>query len=754
MSKGLLKATVTVDKIRYHNDDFGIIECSIYELKDGSDEPRYATYDRIILRGTMPTVKDDGTLYNVVGEYFNDPKWGDQYNLVSICTSIAFGTDDPKGQKQFLLSIFTENQVKEMYEAIDNPFEALKTGNASELVKIKGCGMKTAAYWIEKFNINIGMAKIFTELEDYELSNAMIEKLIEKYKSPELVIEKVKNNPYVLATEVKGIGFKKADKIALAGGLDPYCSERIGAYIIFYLESCGENGLSWITSDQLLGAILEELGDDVPDLNISMAMRELKEADTIWCSKDKERVGLKKYYDIEYKIAEELIRLRDAESRVTYGDWHTEINMLERRQGWEFTEEQLKGIESGLTNNVTIITGLGGTGKTSVVKGILSVLHSYDFVQVALSGRAASRLTEVTGQEGATIHRTLGYPLGDKQGFSYHDENPLPYDIYILDEISMVDSFLFYYLLRAIPSGSKVYLLGDVGQLESIGAGNIAHDMIDSNEICTVFLTKIHRQAAKSAIVTESIKVRNGQQLIEKDWAGYEIRGELQDLSIKCFSDKSNTFHEIVNAFKRYYESDNFNIMETQIIVPVKTRGDACTYKLNNALQEIYNPGDKMSYTVVKEGQKYQLKEGDKVINKANNYKTYPFIYNGNMGILERYAYDYDRDEEVMIVNFKAIGKVNIPKRYWKNIELAYAITVHSDQGSEHDNVIFGMDYSAFALLTKELVYTGITRAKKRCDLIAQTGALRMAICKEGVNNKQTHLIECLHEVSNPTLVF
>ena len=754
MSKGLLKATVTVDKIRYHNDDFGIIECSIYELKDGSDEPRYATYDRIILRGTMPTVKDDGTLYNVVGEYFNDPKWGDQYNLVSICTSIAFGTDDPKGQKQFLLSIFTENQVKEMYEAIDNPFEALKSRNASELVKIKGCGMKTAAYWIEKFKLNIGMAKIFTELEDYELSNAMIEKLIEKYKSPELVIEKVKNNPYVLATEVKGIGFKKADKIALAGGLDPYCSERIGAYIIFYLDSCGENGLSWITSDQLLGAILEELGDDVPDLNISMAMRELKEADTIWSSEDKERVGLKKYYDIEHKIAEELIRLRDAESRVTYGDWHTEINMLERRQGWEFTEEQLKGIESGLTNNVTIITGLGGTGKTSVVKGILSVLHNYDFVQVALSGRAASRLTEVTGQEGATIHRTLGYPLGDKQGFSYHDENPLPYDIYILDEISMVDSFLFYYLLRAIPSGSKVYILGDVGQLESIGAGNIAHDMIDSNEICTVFLTKIHRQAAKSAIVTESIKVRNGQQLIEKDWTGYEVRGELQDLSIRCFSDKSNTFHEIVNAFKKYYESDNFNIMETQIIVPVKTRGDACTYKLNNAIQNIYNPGDKMSYEVTKEKQRYLLKEGDKVINKINNYKTYPFIYNGNMGILERYAYDYDRDEEVMIVNFKAIGKVNIPKRYWKNIELAYAITVHSDQGSEHDNVIFGMDYSAFALLTKELVYTGITRAKKRCDLIAQTGALRMAICKEGVNNKQTHLIECLHKVSNPTLVF
>lgn len=755
MSKDLLRASICVDQTRFRKDDFAIILCSIHELRENSAEPKYSSYNQITIKGTMPTLKEDGTLYNVVAEYVDDPKWGDQYNMISVMPSIEFGTDDPKGQKQFLLSIFTEGQVKEMYEALDNPFKALKEGNAAELVKIKGCGMKNAAIWIDRFNRNIGMAQIFTELEEYELSNNMIEKLIDKYKSPQLVIEKVKNNPYILATEVKGIGFKKADKIALAGGLKEDSPERIGAFIIYYLEDCGENGLSWVTPDHLLGAILDELGEDILDDNISKAIQDL--GDELWWSNDKEKIGLKRYYDIEHKIAEELIRLRDAESKIQYEDWRERVKMLEHRQGWEFTEEQLSGIETGLLNNVTVITGLGGTGKTSVVKGILSVLYKCDFVQVALSGRAASRLTEVTGKEGATIHRTLGYPLGDKQGFVYHDENPLGYDLYILDEISMVDSFLFYYLLRAIPSGSKVYLLGDVGQLESIGAGNIAHDIIDSNEIATVFLTKIHRQAAKSAIVTESIKVRNSIQLVEKDWAGTETRGELQDLTLKCFSDKSNTYHEIIKAFVRYHNAENFNIMETQIIVPVKSRGDACTYKLNNAIQEIYNPdpfNKKMSYQVFKDGTTYILREGDKVINKVNNYKTNPFIYNGNMGILEKITYDYDLDDEVMIINFKAIGHVKVPKKFWKNIELAYAITVHSDQGSEHDNIIFGVDFSAYNLLSKELVYTGITRAKKKCELIAQTGALRKAIATQGVSKKQTHLVECIQEIAHPKLVF
>lgn len=758
----LLRATVSVDRTVFRRDDFAIILCSIYELKEGSAEPITNPMGQITLKGTMSTLKEDGTLYAVVGEYVDDPKYGDQYNVISIHTAVEFGENDPKGQKQFLLSIFTEGQVTAMYETLDNPFETLKKGDVASLVSVVGCGLKTAALWIDRFNHNLSMAQIFVELEDYELSNVMIDKLLDRYKQPELVIEKVKNNPYILATEVKGIGFIKADKIALAGGLKEDSPERVEAYIQFYLEECGDNGLSWITPDHLLGAILESLGEDIPDETITKALHRLHEDKILWFSEDKERIGLQRYYDIEYKIAEELLRIRNAPSNVKYENWEEKIKNLEKGQGWEFTEEQLAGISAGLENNVTIITGLGGSGKSSVVKGILAILNNYDFAQVALSGRAASRLSEITGRTGSTIHRLLGYPQGDKQGFRYHDENPLPFDIYILDEISMVDSYLFYYLLRAIPTGSKVYLLGDTGQLESIGAGNIAHDMINSGAITTVFLTKIHRQAAKSAIVTESIKVRQGQQLIEKDWVGEETRGELQDLTIRCYSDKSNTFHEIIKAFRRYYDSPDFNIMETQIIVPIKNRGDACTYVLNNAIQDIYNPDDgftrKKSISIFKDGKNYMLRVGDKVINRVNNYKTCPFIYNGNIGILKKFDELMNEDTgettEVMVIDFLGIGEVNVPKTFWKNIELAYAITVHSDQGSEHDNVIFGFDNVSYTLLSKELVYTGITRAKKKCELIAQTSALRRAVVMEGVNKKQTHLAEILHEKGKITFDF
>lgn len=747
---GVIKVTCSVEAIRYYKDQFGIIMCSIDEILEGA--PKLDKTGYVIFKGNMPEpVK--GNMYNITAEYVEDPKYGDQYNILTMFSAIVFKENDVVGQKKFLASIFTQGQIESMYEALDNPFNVLKDGNAIELIKVKGCALKTANRWISKFNQNFYIGKIYTELEEYNLTNNMIQKLMERYKSPDLVVEKVKNNPYVLCNEVKGIGWKTADKIAMDGGLDEYSPVRIGAYMIHYLDECGENGNSWITPDELMGAILEELGDDTPDANITQAIHDLE--NRLWWDNEKTKIGLKKYFSIEQKIAEELIRLRNAQSDIKYDNWQDTIARMERRQGWEFTEEQKQGVETGLKSNVTVITGSGGTGKTTVVGGILEVLKNYSFAQCSLSGRAASRLSEVTGAEGYTIHRLLGYPKGDKNGFVFHDENPLDQDIIIIDEISMIDAFLFYHLLRAIKSGAKVFLLGDPGQLESIGSGSVAYDMIQSDEIPTVTLTKIHRQAAKSAIITESIKVRNGQQLINKDWVGTEIRGELQDLILNCYSDASNTFYEIMKTFSIDCAKERFNIMDTQVIVPIKSRGNACTYELNNAIQEIYNPKNKnkKEITAFTQGKPYILREGDKVINVVNNYKTDPAIYNGNIGIIKKIGWN-EVGEDIMIIDFMGIGEVELLKDYWNNIELAYAITCHKSQGSEFPHVIFGIDFSAYALLSREMVYTGITRARKKCTLIAQSGALRMAVSKEGVSIKQTHLQQCLYDVAHPKLIF
>ena len=746
----LLKATCSVERVQYYKDSWGIVKLSVDKVKEG--EPKGDKYGIITAKGPMPQPVE-GNMYELVAEYVEDPKWGGQYNIHIFYTAVEFGADDIAAQKKFLSAIFTPRQVQLMYDALENPFEALKSENAAELVKVHGCGMKIAVSWINKFKSNLYLGQIYTELEQYNLTHNMIDRLMTRYGSPELVIEKVKNNPYVLCTEVDGVGWVTADKMALAGGIEPTSSIRIGAYIKHYLKKCGEEGCSWIRPDHLLGAILDELGEEVPDENITQAINDLQ--NELWWNADKSKIGLSRYRWFEEKVAAELIRIKNAESKINCGNWQDIVQHLEHRQGWEYTEEQKQGIETALRNNVTVITGGAGTGKTSLVNAILEVLRDYSYAQCALSGRAASRMSEVTGQEGYTIHRLLGYPKGKKQGFAYHEDEKLPYEIYIVDEVSMISADLFYYLLRAIPDGAKLICLGDEGQLESIGSGNVAHDMIASPEIATVFLTKIHRQAQMSAIVTESVKVRHGIQLVSQDWTGEEVRGQLQDLRLECYSDKSNTVYKITKAFSIAMDTQDFDIMETQVLVPIKSRGQACTYELNNLLQEMYNPArkDRLEVTQYMNGKPYILREGDKVMNTTNNYDIEPAIFNGNLGII-KYIGQNDADEEIMAIEFIGLGLVEVPKKYWKSIELGYAITVHKFQGSQADNVIFAIDFESYSLLTKELVYTGITRAKKMCHIIAQTGALRMAVCTTSVSKKQTHLQDCLYDAAHPKLIF
>ena len=757
----ILQAVVEVERQRYYDSskNWGIVICSVDKVIDGT--PAYDENKFIIVKGTM-TEPNVGGQYVLKGEEVNDPKWGVQYNIISFNANVPLTTDDKFAQKKYLSSIYTPLEVENMYDALENPYKALYEKDAASLVQVQGCGMKVANRWIERFHENLSIAKILLELSRFNLTNNMILKLLKSYNdNPDVVIDKVTNNPYILVEEVSGVGWKTADKIALEGGLDPYCPERISGYITYYLELCGENGRSWIYTDELLGAILDNLGEDVPDLTISETVRGMADEGKLWFNDDRDKIGLKRFYNLEKRVAEELIRIRDAESVISpeeYTDWEDNVRRQEALQGWEFTEEQRKGIELALMNNVVLIQGLAGSGKSSTVGGFLKCIGHHDFAQAALSGRAASRMQEITGEEGYTIHRLLGFPSRDefsKGGFFFHDENKLPQDIYIVDEISMIGLELFYSLIRAIPDGAKVLLLGDYGQLESIGSGNIAYDILHSESIPSILLTKIHRQAAKSGIISESLKVRDGIQLVDKDWTGEEIRGELQDLTVRCFLDKNNTYREVLAAFSTEMNKPDFNILGTQIIVPVKKRGQCNTYELNNAIQELYNPKDgrKKETTSLHDGKLYILRVGDKVINRVNNYQTYPPIYNGNIGILKRFGVD-DNDKDAMFIDFLGIGTVCVSCDYWNNIELAYALTCHSVQGSQFEYVIVGIDFDSYSLLTKELVYTALTRGMKRVKLIAQTGALRKAVATEGVSNKQTHLQECLYEIDHPKIIF
>lgn len=733
-----------MEQIKYYSEDshWGIFYMTVSSLSYGNLCVGYfvSTKGRIY----TPTI---GKQYSISGTIEYSPTWGETIVIEEAVALTELDDSDFRGQRYILSKLFTPNQVKNMYAALDNPYLMLKERNYTELSKIKGVDFKNAVKWCDKFEKTYKSHKAFLELARYSLTENMIERILQGCKNDlDMAIDLVKNNPYELIN-IKGIGWKTADEIALKNGMDLYCTDRIKMCIKLFLREQGENGKSYSTSEEIMNEILNRIGEEVPDLNIAQSLHELKDEDTIIWNDEKTKIGLKYYYNLEKQIAEHLIRLRDAPNQFDYTNWECIIKRKEESQGWEYTEQQIEGIKMVLENQVCCISGYGGTGKTSIIDGILEVLKEYKSVTVALAGRAASRISETTGKDSMTIHKLLGLDYRNRHSCYDHKTNPLGYQILVIDEMSMISGYLYLEILKSLASGTKVIFIGDVGQLESIGSCAVAADMLDSSWIASIFLDKIHRQAQKSAIITESIKVRTGVQIIPKDWSGEEIRGELQDMTLKCYTDKSNTYHEIVKYYKEEL-SHAKSILDIQIIVPCR-QGVSSVYSLNTIAQEIYNPNgkSKKETSVKANGLTWILRTGDKVINKRNAYDiknsdgTSHDIFNGNIGIVKTI------NNQFVGVDFAEIGYVEVPKSHISNIELGYAITCHSAQGSQFPVVIGGIDYSMYVMLNKELLYTMITRASKKLILAAQNKALRYAVTKHQIINRQTYLLDLLEEL-------
>ena len=599
------------------------------------------------------------------------------------------------------------------------------------------------------------------ELSEYGLTETLLRRIVNHYKSSDIAVEIIQNKPYKLI-EVNGVGWHKCDEIAMKGGLKPDSPERIGTYILYYLQERANEGYSYIPADanteiengivsktqkpiNFIDTMIEFFGDDISDEALKGGLDYVN--DQLWFSDDRKFVGLKRIYDLEMSVAENLIRIRDGENDFKYSNWKDIIKQKEIDQGWEYNEQQIEGIKAVLENQVVVITGKAGTGKSSIVDAMIAVLQGYSYAQTALSGRAAARMAEITHEEGYTIHRLLGFPKGDRDhgGFVFHEDNKLPRDIIILDEVSMVDGELFNRLVKAIKTGSKLIMLGDTGQLECIGCMNIAADLIASKEIVSIELSQIHRQAANSGIITESIKAREGIQLIEKDWIGTEVRGKLNDLVLDCFSDKSNTFYKVMQHASSELE-DGTDIMDLMVIAP-SYKNESGVDNLNAALQSLYNPDspEKKEVFVQKSSKAWILREGDKIINVQNDYyaknKFTAGIFNGNIGVVK----NIDIDVNTIAVDFQDIpGIMILPKKNWKDLELGYAITCHKAQGSQCKKVIVGLDFGSFIQLSREWVYTAMTRAIDKCYMVAQNNALRYAVSKNSISVKRTHLVKLL----------
>lgn len=707
-----------------------------------------------LTRGTVVSVKGKisspaiGKEYNISGTVEYNPTWGESIVIEEAIPVYEMDLNDFRGQRYILNKLFP-SYVKEMYAALDNPYEALKNKDYESLMKVYGCGFARAVQWSEKFEETYPKHKAYIELARYSMTDGLMKTIIDGCNGDlDLAVDLVKNHPYKLMA-FRGIGWRTADDIAIQNGLDPYSTERIETCISMYLKEQAINGKSYCTSEEIMDELINRIGEDIPDLIIAEALHSLKNQNIILWNKEKTKIGLQKFYNLEHEIAEHLIRLKNAENTFKYSNWKEIIKQKEQEQGWQYTEQQMEGIKMVLENQVCCISGYGGTGKTSIIDGILTILKDYTSMTVALAGRAASRISETTDEESMTIHKLLGLTFSKYVTEYNYMTKPLKFQILVIDEMSMIDGFLYLQMLKACATGTKVIFIGDVGQLESIGSCAVAADMLDSPHIASIFLDKIHRQAQKSAIITESIKVRKGQQIIKYGWAGEETRGVLQDLVLNCYTDKSNTYHNIINYFKQEL-STNKSILDIQIIVPCK-QGISSVSNLNRAAQQIYNPKKKTKgeHQVKLGSETWVLREGDKVINKLNKYGiknsngTIKDIFNGNLGIIKKIMPEY------ILVDFVGIGLVEVPYGHASHIELGYAITCHSAQGSQFPVVIAGIDFSMFVMLSKELLYTMITRAEKKIYLCAQNKALSYAIGKHQIINRQTYLLEILDELCN-----
>lgn len=654
----------------------------------------------IIVTGIMPKL-EPGVEYKFTGSLVFDKKWGYQYECENIVmnynlTSIA-------DQKKFLSFILTESQIDSLYQEYNNPIELLDAKNIGALTKVKGIGPATALRMCNKYSENADNSRAYVELKEYNLSKAAIMSLIKNLGSADTVCDVINENPYNLIKLVRGYGWEKADRIARAKGFTTDCKERCLAFTQYRLEQIAEEGNSRVNIVELLNEIMTTCYP-VTKENLKIYIKEkmvgqsdfesvyqkiinkekIEDMPLLYYSKDTQFTGLLKLKVVERKIADELQRLNNAECNTQFDEKICEqiIQECEEEQGYKYTDEQKKAIWNCINNNVSILTGPSGSGKTSTLKPLIKIFNHYKcrVSQTALSGRAASLLTEVTGLEGKTIHRLLRYdPIEEK--FSYDKEHPLRTDIIILDEVSMVGEELFLNLIEAISNGAKLFMVGDIKQLPPISVGNILGDCIKSGYISISMLTVIQRQAMKSGIISQSVMINNGIPLVKPDFVGEEIRGELNDFKIICHTDNNIVHKSAIDEFKRMIKEEHINPDDIQIIVPVRTRGvNSCRY-FNAEIQDMVNKNPKgIDVEIIENNNKYTItyRPGDRVMVIKNNYHAMTVtgeetaIFNGNIGHIK------DIDKESMIIEFDAIQETVIIERdSWKDITHAYAITCH-----------------------------------------------------------------------------
>lgn len=627
------------------------------------------------------------------------------------------------------------------------------------LAEIRGITIRKAMDICEQVEEKKDMRDVMIFLQGYGISPTLSNKIYTMYGQK--VYDIIKTNPYKLADDLSGIGFKTADEIARRAGVEVNASIRIKSGMCYALSDASLSGHTYLPKEKLVEKTINLLGlrDQYLNADGTYNMDLLDNCFTelvlekkliLKNIEEKDAVFLSTYYYTELNIARMLLELNISTPEDDY-IMGVKLDTIEKLSGVELDDLQRKAVIETQNNGITIITGGPGTGKTTTINAIIQMFEA-DGLEVSLAaptGRAAKRMNEATGHEAKTIHRLLEISGGASEEtgrdeidakFGRNEKNPLETDVIIVDEMSMVDTFLVHALLKAITIGTRVVFVGDINQLASVGPGNVLRDIIESEQFSVVRLTKVFRQAGESGIVTNAHKINKGEQVTLDNSMGDFLYIERENAQMAL----NATIGLMMSKLPQYVEAKP---MDIQVLTPMRG-GILGVNSLNEQLQKYINPQDENKRE--REIVGIIFREGDKVMQIKNNYQleweqrseggriydSGTGIFNGDMGIITT----INNTTNTMEVVFDDDRYVIYDSKQAEELELAYAITIHKSQGSEYPAVIMPLVSGVSMLMTRNLLYTGVTRAKKCVCIVGRKETFSAMIANEDQHRRYSGL--------------
>lgn len=724
-----MKLTGEVIKVRYINEDNGY---SVFDLNTSDGE--------IKIVGIFDSV-NIGECLEVEGEFRYDNKYGEQLNVTSYkkmlpssvveieryLSSGIIATIGPKNAG-YIVEKFGKKSLDIVFDETDR------------LIEVRGIGKKS----IEKIKKSVEELRfsknILFYLSGLGISLSLSKKIYSIFREDTLEI--INENPYKLIKNVKGIGFLKADEIALKNNLDKTSPYRIESAIIYILTQKAINfGHVFYPKEKLTEEVSSLIGIE-KNLIEPIYMNLLLSSDIVVDNSfDEPNIYLDYLYISESYIASKLAKMALNEDFKILFNIDKEVKKSIENQSIKLSEIQIDAIKSCFEENISIITGGPGTGKTTIINTISKIFieNGYNISLCAPTGRAAKRIEETTGIEAKTIHRMLGYipsSYDDIGHFEYNEDNPLDTDLIIIDEMSMVDIVLFEKLLRGIKDNTKLIIVGDVDQLPSVGAGNVLKDLINSNKIKYTKLIDIFRQSENSNIIVNAHKINNGQEPILN-----EKNSDFFFLNTDAPSITRNIVVDLIS--RRLPKAYGYDYSKDIQILTQSRKGICGVFELNKLLQDILNPKTEASDEILVGNKLFRV--NDKVMQTKNNYNL-SFIddegeenfgvYNGDMG----HIIFIDKSSNKLTVEMDDKRLIEYSLEDLDNLELAYAITIHKSQGSEFKSVIIPMFDGYKLLQTRNLLYTAITRAKENIVLVGDKNVMNNMIRNNTINSRYSNL--------------